>query len=205
MERPKSARNWKHGLAHTKTYKIWAAMKGRCQNPNDKDYPGYGGRGITVCERWQSFENFYEDMGEKPIDRSIDRIENNLGYCKDNCRWATPTEQNNNSTNVHWIEFNGVKDTVVGWSRRLGCPSRVLNTRLSKEWPIQDVLSPPFDRNRTKRNTKRIECLGESLTIPEWSKKTNVPRNVISYRLSAGWPVEKALTAPIGTVHNKQQ
>lgn len=89
-----------HGMAGTPTYATWCRMKIRCLSPDSPDYPDYGGRGITICDRWlNSFENFLEDMGEKPSGLSIDRIDNNLlvdSYSKNNCRWATPKQQSNN-------------------------------------------------------------------------------------------------------------
>jgi hypothetical protein len=84
----------------TPTFKSWDAMKYRCTNPSSKDWPSYGGRGITVCEEWlASFENFLADMGERPPGRTLDRIDPNGSYCKTNCRWATPTEQGANKRN----------------------------------------------------------------------------------------------------------
>lgn len=86
-----------HGLSDTTEYFIWQGMWARCTNPNHKSYNNYGGRGITVCERWRLFENFLEDMGLRPgPEYSLDRKENDKGYCKENCRWATGTEQANN-------------------------------------------------------------------------------------------------------------
>ena len=90
-----------HGMFGTPTYNVWMSMKARCQNPRNKAYAAYGGRGITVCARWQPFEGFYADMGLKPEGLSIDRIDNDGNYEPSNCRWATASEQAMNRRDTH--------------------------------------------------------------------------------------------------------
>jgi len=86
----------KHGYYGTPTNRAWSSARNRCNNPNNKDYPDYGGRGIKMCERWDKFENFLADMGEKPKDLTLDRINNDGNYEPMNCRWATYSQQNSN-------------------------------------------------------------------------------------------------------------
>ena len=86
----------KHRMSATPEYYVWKTMRQRCSNVNNADYPAYGGRGIKVCERWEKFENFIQDMGKRPDGFSIDRVDNSLGYTPENCRWADDFQQANN-------------------------------------------------------------------------------------------------------------
>ena len=89
----------KHGMEGTAVYNTWASMLTRCRNKNNAFYKNYGGRGISVCDSWLQFENFYADMGDKPEGMSLDRINNDGNYCVENCKWSTPKEQANNRSN----------------------------------------------------------------------------------------------------------
>lgn len=89
-------RNIKHGMTKTREYQTWLRMKHRCQTSKNRSYHNYGARGIKVCERWMKFENFYADMGDKPIGMSLERIDNDGNYEPSNCKWATTLEQNRN-------------------------------------------------------------------------------------------------------------
>lgn len=144
-----TARNTKHGQAVrgdiSSEYSTWVAMKQRAFNPNKRGYSRYGGRGITVCERWlNSFENFYTDMGAKPSpDHSIDRWPDKDGsYEPGNCRWATCEQQQNNREDNHTLTFKGETLSISEWSRRLGFGSGLLLYRVDKAgWSVEKALT----------------------------------------------------------------
>lgn len=133
-------RNFKHGMTKTKTFKTWSGMKLRCLNKNDKGYKNYGGRGITICKRWMKFENFYKDMGERPKNKSLDRIDNNGNYSKENCRWANSKQQNNNKRSNHLLTYNGKTQNLKQWSEELGIKNDVIRMRLKSGWSVKRAL-----------------------------------------------------------------
>lgn len=137
----------KHGMFGTKAYNTWNSMVMRCHNPNAQAYQNYGARGITVCQQWRTFENFYADMGE-PDGKTLDRIDNSLGYSKENCRWTTmKTQQNNKRSNVV-LEYAGYRRTVTQWAEQLNTPRSVLYDRLRAGWEVRRVLSTPKKKIR---------------------------------------------------------
>jgi hypothetical protein len=118
-------------------------MKTRCTNKDQKDWMLYGGRGITYCERWNTFENFLEDMGEVPKGFSLERKDVNLNYSKDNCVWATAVEQANNTRRNVLIEWQGKTQTASEWCRELGLPPSYITNRLARGWSIAAALTTP--------------------------------------------------------------
>lgn len=136
----------KHGHAwpHSPEYNSWHQAKMRCRNPKDPNYVRYGGRGITFCKRWESFENFLADMGLKPSpEYSIERIDNSKGYEPDNCKWASSTEQANNRRSNRVITFNGRSKTLAQWARHTGIRWGVLWRRLDLGWSVGKTLFTP--------------------------------------------------------------
>jgi len=126
-----SKRFKKHGLAKTPEHIAWAAMRQRCLFKGHKNYHNYGGRGILICKEWDLFENFLSDMGKRPSpDHSLERINNELGYSKENCKWATRLEQGQNTRRVKLIKFNGEVKTIREWAEFLGIKHDTLSCRL---------------------------------------------------------------------------
>lgn len=135
------------GSSQGLTYASWQAMKTRCLNVNDHGYPNYGGRGIKIYQPWiESYDNFLSDMGERPEGTTIDRIDGNGNYEPGNCRWATPTEQNNNLSSNHRLSFNGESLTVKQWSRKLKINDQTLHERLKAGWPLEKALTEPVKK-----------------------------------------------------------
>ena len=127
-----------HGMTNTRTYSIWQAMRLRCNRINQD----YSCRGITYDERWDSFENFYLDMGEVPEGMSIDRIDVNGNYNKDNCRWATREQQANNTRANVFIEWNGKRQTRSQWERELNMKPTTLRSRFKAGWSLDRAMQP---------------------------------------------------------------
>lgn len=149
--------NTRHGMAKrgaiSSEHRIWSAMRQRCNNQWCNAYENYGGRGITVCERWESFDNFIADMGRRPSKgHSIDRIDNDGPYSPENCRWATRSEQKANQRprkDAVWLEHEGERRTCDDWARVKGIRYGTLMERLRHGWPTEQALNTPT-RSRAK-------------------------------------------------------
>ena len=127
------------GSGRTKEYRAWSHMKGRCENPSDKSYPNYGGRGICVCQRWQDFKGFLEDMGPAPSSHhSIERIDNDGPYAPENCRWATREEQAQNTTRTIKIDGRCLKYVCAD----RGLSYEAVQMRLRRGHSLKLALSP---------------------------------------------------------------
>jgi hypothetical protein len=143
----------KHKMCDTRIYSIWVHLKERCISKKSDNFKNYGGRGITICDKWLDFEGFYEDMGrsyEEHIkifgenNTSIDRIDNNKSYMKDNCKWSTLIEQSNNKRNNKHILYNGETMTLAEASRKFKINYDALLKRLKKGWSAEKALLTPI-------------------------------------------------------------
>lgn len=131
-----------HGMSTTTEYASWDSMLKRCLDTSHDHYYLYGGRGITVCERWMQFENFFVDMGTKPSStHTIDRIDNDGNYEPGNCRWATKKEQARNRRNSRVVQFNGQTMCVADWSDVTGIPAYALHRRFIAGWTAERALT----------------------------------------------------------------
>lgn len=133
-----------HAFSRANMYrerKSWENMVARCCVASHRDFANYGGRNITVCDRWrESFEAFVSDMGQRPQNTTLDRIDNSAGYTPANCRWTDKTTQANNRRNNRWIALDGVTQTVAQWARSKGVRASLIHTRLYQGWSEHDAV-----------------------------------------------------------------
>lgn len=121
-------------------YWAWQRMKQRCFDENTPEFKHYGGRGITVCERWLDFENFLSDMGERPKGMTVERINNDGDYESTNCRWATRREQAVNRSMTRWLTYGGERLCMKDWALRVGISLPLLKYRIDAGWPLERAL-----------------------------------------------------------------
>lgn len=179
-----------HGMSRTATWMSWNSMKSRCNNKNASNFRIYGGRGIKICKRWNKFENFYKDMGERPEGKFLDRIDCNGNYKPSNCRWATAKENGRNRRRKILMKFKGKKMMACQIAEELGnITQNALLYRYSKNPNDPNLFGPPRDRFR------KIRFKGKSLTIWFWAKETGIGYATLLYRINKRkWPIHKALS-----------
>lgn len=144
----KTPRNGRIGREHN----VWMDMRNRCTNPKNRRYYRYGARGIKVCERWNSFVLFMEDMGPCPIGHSIDRKDNDGDYEPTNCRWADDTQQLRNFSRNRMLTFNGETKCLSAWAEHAGIHGTLLSYRLKAGWSMERALTTPV-KNRDHKPT----------------------------------------------------
>lgn len=159
-------RNSIHQSCQTRLYRIWCAMKTRCDNPNTSIYKNYGGRGITVCDEWRnSFECFQKWALKSGYDdsKSVDRIDNNGNYTPANCRWATKIEQANNKRSNRMLYHNGVYKTVSEWAKVLNLPVYLIEDRVNKlGWSVEEALTLPIRNRKEVLNGRTVKSGSET-------------------------------------------
>lgn len=133
--------NYRHGMTKTPIYGLWHAMIQRCYDKNCHAYSRYGGRGIIVCDKWQTFEGFYEDMGDRPQGKSLERLDNNGNYSRENVIWADIKQQNNNRRTNVVLEHNGKKQTMQQWCDELNLKFGTVWARLNRGWDVSRALT----------------------------------------------------------------
>lgn len=155
--------NLQHGMSYTYMYRAWTRMKVRCGN---KGNLLYGGRGITVCERWiNSFENFFADMGVAPAGTSLDRINNNGNYEPGNCRWATPSQQLRNRRVSKFVTWQGQRYNLADWAELVGVSYMAANNRVRLGWPLEKIIATPVKSFRRKSTLQKLHALNGSNQI----------------------------------------
>jgi hypothetical protein len=134
------------------TYRSWESMKYRCNSKKHKGAKDYHLKGITYCKRWEKFENFYKDMGERLKGETLDRLDNSKGYSKSNCRWSNIYDQNNNKITNHNLTFKGKTQSIARWAREIGINESTLRERIRTGWDVKKALTTiPLKNNKHKR------------------------------------------------------
>ena len=133
----------KHGMTKSRAFRIWSGMRTRCLNKNSDHYQLYGGRGITIDSRWNTFAGFYKDMGDPPKGMTLDRKDNDDGYCKSNCRWATSHTQAVNRRSTRFITYQNETKSISDWARSTGVRIDTLHYRFAAGWSVEKALTTP--------------------------------------------------------------
>lgn len=186
---------YRHGHAAksntSKTYRSWRDMLKRCSNPKVPHYNNYGGRGISVCSRWAKFENFLEDMGEKPFPTAqVDRIDVNGNYEPENCRWVTNRANANNRRNNVMLTLGEKTQSMAQWSSELNINYATLRDRKESGWSDFKALTTPV-------RYLGFTYKGVTKSVGDWAVELGMNQNTLAGRLRRGWSIERAFTQGI--------
>ncbi len=180
-----------HGMAGTKTYASWKSMKRRCYNPNNVGFKDYGGRGIIVSKRWHKFTNFFEDMGICPTGLTLERINNQKGYSKRNCKWATHLEQNLNTRRSRLLTFKGKTKPLSIWSSELKIGYGTVLHRKQIGWSDEKALSV-----KVGFRERLVTINGETMNLTKWASAKGINSSIVIERIASGWSPEDAINTP---------
>jgi hypothetical protein len=197
---------FKHRMSQSPTYRSWINMRRRCLDKNHHQYSEYGGRGITICQRWDDFTLFLSDMGERTSGNTIDRIDVNGPYSPGNCRWANAMVQMNNRRITSRITFQGETLSIREWSTKTGIPRNTLAARLYCGWTAEKILSTPYKVRRPRRKGPApapkgrfkvfMTAGGRTQPLKSWADELGVSDRSIRGRIRRGWNQEQALMTP---------
>lgn len=181
---------------HPVEYRTWKAIRARCYAPCNADVGNYQKAGIKVCERWNSFANFYADMGDRPEGHTIDRIDCSKDYSPDNCRWATWSTQAKNRVSFNKVfTYKGKTQCLKDWAKEYGIYYQTLVARIKRfpELSFGEIL------NYQDPRSKKILWQGKEYTREELCTIYNIPLQNFYDRKHKGWSLEKILTTPIAS------
>lgn len=187
---------WKHGWTKTKTHSIWCNMRERCRNKSSMAYHNYGGRGIKVCKEWdESFLAFLKDMGPCPTaESSIERVDNDKGYCKANCTWIKKSDQSKNRRSCRKFKFNGMAfNTLSSLASFAGMPEATLYNRLNAlNGDVDTAVTRPKDLGRL------LTYKGKTRSIRGWAREKNMLDGTLRFRLNKlNWTITRAIETPL--------
>ena len=187
-------KHWMYGTPTYHTYQTWTNMIQRCTNPLARGFKNYGGRGITVCKRWRKkFSNFLKDMGVRPASKTLERINNNAGYTKANCRWATRAEQSVNRRSNRLLTFRNKTQPMSVWAKELNINYQTVFNRKTYGWSDERALSTPGDARE-----RLVTVQGVTMSITEWAEIKGIDSHVILGRLRWRWSPEDAVNTGVG-------
>lgn len=182
-------KNITHDMSKTKTYTSWISMRRRCNDPKEPHFWRYGAMGINVCDEWNnSFEAFFRDMGERPKNTTIDRIDNSKGYFKGNCRWASPKLQTLNRGATVWLEYRGEVLCLADMAKKYNLTSAIIRNRLKKGMTTEQAIETPHQKLMFE-----IIKDSKSYKLYDFMKEFGLSRTSLGRKRSEGMTMQEAI------------